>query len=31
MSQNKVIVITGATRGVGRNITRFFAEKGIVW
>lgn len=28
MSQKKVIVITGATRGVGRNIARFFAEKG---
>jgi hypothetical protein len=28
MNQNKVIVITGATRGVWRNIARFFAEKG---
>lgn len=28
MSQNKVIIITGATRGIGRNMALFFAEKG---
>ncbi|WP_077624211.1 SDR family oxidoreductase [Sediminibacillus massiliensis] len=28
MGNNKVVVVTGATRGIGRNTALFFAEKG---
>ncbi|PMC39293.1 hypothetical protein CJ195_05010 [Bacillus sp. UMB0899] len=30
MEHRKVVVITGATRGIGRNMALFFAEKGYI-